>query len=157
MLVSHNRYIDLRKQIEQRHKTLSAVEPRPLKGLEDYLMNRRTYLLHGKSTVEPNIIIPPLLPSQMKETFLEQEKERHKLKLRWDFLYSTYFFLKNHLIFYRHIVEKEKLVLAKEQEILRVHCKAAQMIANQSQPFSVSTVNSRCNFEITKYQVLLIL
>lgn len=114
-------YIDLKKQIEQRHRNLHPVEPRPLKGLEDYLMNRRTYLLQGKNTMEPNIIIPPLLPSQMKETFTEQEKERHKLKLR-------------------HIVEKEKLVLSKEQEILRVHCKAAQMIANQSQPFSVSTI-----------------
>jgi hypothetical protein len=114
-------YIDLRKQIEQRHRNLHPVEPRPLKGLEDYLMNRRTYLLHGKSSIEPNIIVPPLLPTPMKETFVEQEKERHKLKLR-------------------HIVEKEKMVLSKEQEILRVHCKAAQMIANQSQPFSVCTI-----------------
>lgn len=114
-------YIDLRKQIEQRHNNLHPVEPRPLKGLEDYLMNRRTYLLQGKNLMEPNIIIPPLLPPQMKETFIEQEKDRHKLKLR-------------------HIVEKEKMVLSKEQEILRVHCKAAQMIANQSQPFSVCTI-----------------
>lgn len=114
-------YIDLRKQIEQRHNNLHPVEPRPLKGLEDYLMNRRTYLLQGKNNMEPNIIIPPLLPQPMKETFIEQEKERHRLKLR-------------------HIVEKEKLVLSKEQEILRVHCKAAQMIANQSQPFSVCTI-----------------
>lgn len=114
-------YIDLRKQIEQRHRNLHPVEPRPLKGLEDYLMNRRTYLLQGKSSVEPSPIVPSLLPPQMKETFIEQEKERHKLKLR-------------------HIVEKEKLVLSKEQEILRVHCKAAQMQANQSQPFSVCTI-----------------
>lgn len=57
----------------------------------------------------------------MKELFVEQEKERNKLKLR-------------------HIVEKEKMVLSKEQEIIRVHCKAAQMLANQSQPFSVSTI-----------------
>lgn len=114
-------YIDLRKQIETRQRALNPVEPRPLKGLEDYLMNRRTYLLQGKNSIEPNIIIPPLLPTPMKETFIEQEKDRHRLKLR-------------------HIVEKEKMVLSKEQEILRVHCKAAQMIANQSQPFSVCTI-----------------
>ena len=114
-------YIDLRKQIEQRHRNLHPIEPRPLKGLEDYLMNRRTYSLQGKTPTEPNIIIPPLLPTQMKDTFVEQEKERHRLKMK-------------------HIVEKEKLVLSKEQEILRVHCKAAQMIANQSQPFSVCTI-----------------
>lgn len=114
-------YIDLRKQIDQRHRNLQPIEPRPLKGLEDYLMNRRTYSLHGKPPMEPNLIIPPLLPNQMKETFFEQEKERHKLKMR-------------------HIVEKEKLVLSKEQEILRVHCKAAQIQANQTQPFSVCTI-----------------
>lgn len=114
-------YIDLRKQIEQRHRNLHFVEPRPLKGCEDYLMNTRTYALQGKSSVEPNIIIPPLLPMPMKETFIEQEKERHRLKLR-------------------HIVEREKLVLSKEQEILRVHCKAAQMIASQSTPFSVCSI-----------------
>ena len=114
-------YIDLRKQIEQRHRNLHPIEPRPLKGLEDYLMNRRTYSLQGKTPTEPNIIIPPLLPTQMKDTFVEQEKERHRLKMK-------------------HIVEKEKLVLSKEQEILRVHCKAAQMQANQPQPFSVCTI-----------------
>lgn len=115
-------YIDLRKQIQQRHNNLHPIEPRPLKGLEDYLMNRRTYSLQGKTPLEPpNIIIPPLLPTPMKETFVEQEKERHRLKLK-------------------HIVEKEKLVLSKEQEILRVHCKAAQMQANQPQPFSVCTI-----------------
>lgn len=114
-------YIDLRKQINQRHRNLHPIEPRPLKGLEDYLMNRKTYTLHGKTSMELNIIIPPLLPNPMKDTFCEQEKERHKLKMR-------------------HIVEKEKLVLSKEQEILRVHCKAAQMIANQAVPFSTCTI-----------------
>lgn len=114
-------YIDLRKQIDQRHKNLHPIEPRPLKGLEDYLMNRRTYSLQGKTPMELNIAIPPLFPNQMKDTFCEQEKERHKLKMR-------------------HIVEKEKLVLSKEQEILRVHCKAAQMIANQAVSFSACTI-----------------
>lgn len=57
----------------------------------------------------------------MRELFVEQEKERNKLRLR-------------------HIVEKEKSQLSIEQEILRVHCKAAQKLANQSQPFSVSTI-----------------
>lgn len=118
---SYQMYIDMRKKIAQRHANLHPVEPRPLKGLEDYLMNRRTYLLHGKVSIEPNIIVPSLLPPQMNETFIEQEKERHKLKLR-------------------HIVEKEKLVLSKEQEILRVHCKAAQMQASQPQPFSAMVI-----------------
>ena len=40
----------------------------------------------------------------------------------------------------KHVVEKEKLVLAVEQEILRVHGRAARALANQSLPFSVCTI-----------------
>merc|ERR1712045_971864 len=39
----------------------------------------------------------------------------------------------------KHLVEKEKLVLAVEQEILRVHGRAARALANQSLPFSFCT------------------
>jgi len=38
------------------------------------------------------------------------------------------------------VIEKEKLVLSVEQEILRVHGRAARALANQSVPFSVCTV-----------------
>ena len=40
--------------------------------------------------------------------------------------------------FFQHLIEKEKLVLSVEQEILRVHGRAA--LANQSLPFSVCTL-----------------
>ena len=40
----------------------------------------------------------------------------------------------------KHLVEKEKLVLAVEQEILRVHGRAARALANQSLPYSVCTI-----------------
>ena len=40
----------------------------------------------------------------------------------------------------QHIIEKEKLVLAVEQEILRVHGRAARALANQSLPYSVCTI-----------------
>ena len=50
-----------------------------------------------------------------------QEQERYKLRMK-------------------HVVEKEKLVLAVEQEILRVHGRAARALANQSLPFSVCTI-----------------
>ncbi|CAO1362082.1 unnamed protein product [Diamesa serratosioi] len=114
-------YLNIRKQIEHRHRNLHTVQPKPLKGFKDYLMNRRTYVLEGKTPTEPTLTIPSNLPQQMKDFFITQEKERHKLKMQ-------------------HIVEKEKLVISKEQEILRVHCKAAQMMANQAQPFSVCTI-----------------
>jgi hypothetical protein len=38
------------------------------------------------------------------------------------------------------VIEKEKLVLSVEQEILRVHGRAARALANQSLPFSVCTI-----------------
>ena len=45
------------------------------------------------------------------------------------------------LIFHpQHLIEKEKLVLSVEQEILRVHGRAARALANQSLPFSVCTL-----------------
>lgn len=40
----------------------------------------------------------------------------------------------------QHIVEKEKLVLSVEQEILRVHGRAARALANQALPFSACTI-----------------
>ena len=40
----------------------------------------------------------------------------------------------------KHVVEKEKLVLAVEQEILRVHARAARAHTNQSLPYSVCTI-----------------
>ena len=42
--------------------------------------------------------------------------------------------------FPQHIIEKEKLVLTVEQEILRVHGRAARALANQALPFSACTI-----------------
>lgn len=84
-------------------------------------MNRATYALAGKTPNDPQLNIPANLTAQMKELFTGQEKERHKLKMQ-------------------HVVEKEKLVLSVEQEILRVHGRAARALANQSLPFSVCTI-----------------
>merc|ERR1711884_295960 len=57
----------------------------------------------------------------MGDLFLSQENERYKLRTK-------------------HLVEKEKLVLAVEQEILRVHGRAARALANQTVPYSVCTI-----------------
>lgn len=114
-------YLNIRKQIERKQRTLFPVQPKPPQGFKGYLMNRCTYLLAGKAPIEPVLNLPLNLTPAMKETFATQEKERHKLKMQ-------------------HVVEKEKLVLAVEQEILRVHGRAARALANQSLPFSVCTI-----------------
>lgn len=114
-------YINLRKQIDRRLRGLFPVQPKPPQGFKDYLLNRRTYVLQGKTPTEPSVNMPSAVPTQMKDLFTTQEKERYKLKMQ-------------------HIVEKEKLVLSVEQEILRVHGRAARALANQSLPFSVCSI-----------------
>lgn len=86
-------------------------------------MNRGTYILAGNANALAVSLLnpPPTLTQQMKDFFSEQEKERHKLRLQ-------------------HLVEKEKLVLSVEQEILRVHGRAARALSNQTLPFSVCTI-----------------
>lgn len=83
-------------------------------------MNRCTYVLAGNAK-EPNVNPPVGLHAAMKDLYIEQEKERYHLRMQ-------------------HVVEKEKLVLSVEQEILRVHGRAARALANQSLPFSVCTI-----------------
>lgn len=114
-------YINIRKQIERRQGNLFAVQPKPPQGFKDYLLNRRSYVLAGKMAMESNAGFPMNTSTQLRELFMGQEKERHKLKMQ-------------------HVVEKEKLVLSVEQEILRVHGRAARALANQSLPFSVCSI-----------------
>ncbi|XP_043495142.1 ankyrin repeat domain-containing protein 12-like [Polistes fuscatus] len=114
-------YLNIRKQIERRRKSLFPVQPKPPQGFKDYLMNRCTYVLAGNVNNEPNVNPPVSLQSLMKDLYIEQEKERYRLRMQ-------------------HVVEKEKLVLSVEQEILRVHGRAARALANQSLPFSVCTI-----------------
>merc|ERR1719216_697061 len=88
-------------------------------------MNKKTYLLQDNASDRlrsmPLIQPPPSLKGPLRELFAQQEKERFKLRTK-------------------HIVEKEKLVLAVEQEILRVHGRAARALANHSLPYSVCTI-----------------
>merc|ERR1712098_746342 len=105
------KHLNIRKQIEQRRKNLFPVQPKPPQGFKDYLMNKKTYHLEGNTGKDsriqpiPKIAPPPSLEGALRDLFLTQENERYKLRMK-------------------HLVEKEKLVLAVEQEILRVHGRA---------------------------------
>merc|ERR1712025_1498661 len=124
-LTDIEKYQNIRKAIEVKRKNLFPVYPKPPEGFKDYLMNRKTYLLQENAGERlrsmPMIQPPPSLKGPLRQLFVEQEKARFKLRTK-------------------HIVEKEKLVLAVEQEILRVHGRAARALANQSVPFSVCTI-----------------
>jgi len=126
-LTDIEKHLNIGKQIEQRRKNLFPVQPKPPQGFKDYLMNKKTYHLQGNMGIDsriqpiPKIAPPPSLEGPLRELFLAQENERYKLRMK-------------------HLVEKEKLVLAVEQEILRVHGRAARALANQSLPYSVCTI-----------------
>lgn len=124
-LTDIEKYQNIRKAIEVKRKNMFPVYPKPPEGFKDYLMNRKTYLLQenaGERLRSMPIIQPPSsLRGPLRELFVEQEKARFKMRTK-------------------HLVEKEKLVLAVEQEILRVHGRAARALANQTVPYSACTI-----------------
>ncbi|GBP75186.1 Ankyrin repeat domain-containing protein 12 [Eumeta japonica] len=112
----------IKKQIERKHKSMFPVKLKPPKDFDKYLMNRCTYTL--QSNMDDSLLTAPTptdLNPQMQHEFEEQEKERKSLRVQ-------------------HLVEKEKLVLSVEQEILRVHGRAERAVANQPMPFSACTI-----------------
>ena len=130
-------YLSIRKSVDKKRREMYPVAPKAPQGFADYMINRCSYLLASnkslngnESTPSPNIaavkpsITPPptsLSTSKMNEIFVAQEKERYKMKVQ-------------------HLIERQKLVLSAEQEILRVHGRAARAMANQNVPFSVCSI-----------------
>jgi hypothetical protein len=98
-------YKTMRKQIEQKRKSMFPVCPKPPEGFKDYLMNKKTYLLQDNAQERlssmPLIQPPPSLKGALQELFVFQEKDRFKLRTK-------------------HMVEKEKLILAVEQVSLKL-------------------------------------
>ncbi|XP_033625773.1 ankyrin repeat domain-containing protein 11-like isoform X2 [Asterias rubens] len=120
-------YLNIRQRIEARQRTMVAnVQPKQPSGYSEYLMHRKTYLLASDpdtkiSIAIPNMEAPTELHNLLATQFQEQEKKRHELRCR-------------------HCIEREKLMLAAEQDIVRVYGRAARALANQNVPFSVCTV-----------------
>ncbi|XP_076449038.1 uncharacterized protein LOC143285550 isoform X3 [Babylonia areolata] len=118
-------YLNLRRQqMLNRHKLMNSVTPKPPNGFKDYLMVNCTYVLQGNatSTLSVPMLTPPnSVTGPMRELFEAQERARYRLRLQ-------------------HHIEREKLMLAIEQEILREHARAARAVANQNQPLSVCTI-----------------
>ncbi|KAH8405405.1 hypothetical protein KR222_011359 [Zaprionus bogoriensis] len=112
-------FLNIRRQVEKKWKNLYPVKPRPPQGYNDYLLTKRSYLLQ-KNAHTPQIQIPDDIPAAMQDIYLQQEKARQELMEE-------------------HTVEREKLCLNVEQEIIRVHSKAARSISGQAAPYSVCT------------------
>ncbi|XP_065720724.2 ankyrin repeat domain-containing protein 11 [Drosophila suzukii] len=112
-------FLSIRRQIEKKWKSLYPVKPRPPQGYNDYLLTKKTYLLsRNADTSSPDI--PRTVPQAMESIYQDQEKARQNL-------------------IQAHTVEREKLCMNVEQEIIRVHSKAARSISGQPAPYSVCT------------------
>ncbi|TNN80518.1 Ankyrin repeat domain-containing protein 11 [Liparis tanakae] len=117
-------YLQIRKKIEEKRKILCFITPQAPQCYAEYVTYTGSYLLDGKPLSKlhiPVIAPPPSLSEPLKELFRQQEAIRGKLRLQ-------------------HSIEREKLIVSCEQEVLRVHCRAARTIANQAVPFSACTM-----------------
>ncbi|KAJ3593882.1 hypothetical protein NHX12_006216 [Muraenolepis orangiensis] len=117
-------YLQIRKKIEEKRKILCYITPQAPQCYAEYVTYTGSYLLDGKPLSKlhiPVIAPPPSLSEPLKELFRQQEAVRGKLRLQ-------------------HSIEREKLIVSCEQEMLRVHCRAARTIANQVVPFSACTM-----------------
>ncbi|XP_034072826.1 ankyrin repeat domain-containing protein 11 isoform X2 [Gymnodraco acuticeps] len=117
-------YLQIRKKIEEKRKILCYITPQAPQCYAEYVTYTGSYLLDGKPLSKlhiPVIAPPPSLSEPLKELFRQQEGVRGKLRLQ-------------------HSIEREKLIVSCEQEVLRVHCRAARTIANQVVPFSACTM-----------------
>lgn len=140
----YNMFQNIRKQVEKRRQTMcdsmnpskqSNVTQKPPQGFKNYLLSTGNYLLESRNqsmrNVNPNLTIEQIevpdmllnLPNTDKliDLYKEQELEREKLKVQ-------------------HLVEREKVKLSIEQEILRVHNRASLAMANQSLPLSFTVI-----------------
>ncbi|KAM3841354.1 ankyrin repeat domain-containing protein 12 isoform 3-T3 [Vipera latastei] len=117
-------YLHIRKKIEEKRKLLCSVIPQAPQYYDEYVTFNGSYLLDGNPLSKiciPTITPPPSLSDPLKELFRQQELVRMKLRLQ-------------------HSIEREKLIVSNEQEVLRVHYRAARTLANQTLPFSACTV-----------------
>ncbi|XP_077983062.1 uncharacterized protein LOC144437904 [Glandiceps talaboti] len=122
---SFEMYLNIRQNVAQRHKNMCPVRSKPPQGFLEYLTYRKSYMLQNseaqKRNAVPKACAPETLVQPLKELFNEQEVPRVKLRMR-------------------HCIEREKLMMSAEQEIMRVHGNAARAMANQSVPFSVCSI-----------------
>ncbi|XP_036906248.1 ankyrin repeat domain-containing protein 12 isoform X1 [Sturnira hondurensis] len=117
-------FLHIRKKIEEKRKLLCSVIPQAPQYYDEYVTFNGSYLLDGNPLSKiciPTITPPPSLSDPLKELFRQQEVVRMKLRLQ-------------------HSIEREKLIVSNEQEVLRVHYRAARTLANQTLPFSACTV-----------------
>ena len=127
---SHRMFMAIRDHVLRRRRTMpipTMNESKQPPGFQNYLLNRCDYLL--RTTPQPKLpehlqmTSPPTKlarDSPLYSLFIEQERERHHLRLR-------------------HRVEQDKLCMVVQQETLRLYNRADMYKKNQTMPLSVCT------------------
>lgn len=135
-------YRDIMKRPHKKMMKLNYIQPKAPHGFKDYRINSGPYLLDGNklgvglsgskfplrmklrniqklSYYQPSAEVPKSIQigSPLYELFQDQEKERHQMRIQ-------------------HLKERERSILAAEQEMLRVYNKAA--IADVKQKLHLS-------------------
>ncbi|KAF4076519.1 hypothetical protein AMELA_G00215950 [Ameiurus melas] len=116
----HYEFLHIHRKIEEKRKVLCSVIPQAPQYYDEYVTFNGSYLFDG-NPLSKLITPPPSLPEPLKGMFKQQEVVRMKLHLQ-------------------HNVEREKLIVSKEQEVLDVHYRAARTLPKQTLPFSACTV-----------------
>ncbi|CAF0746031.1 unnamed protein product [Adineta ricciae] len=126
---SIKQFLEIRQQIDKRHKTMlhEFVLPKVPKDFSETTMAKKSYLIASSfssySNTTPSaigikrLIAPHDLDPHLADVFTKQEDERYKMKIR-------------------HQVERDKLILSHEQEVLRLCGNATRSSLNQEIPFS---------------------
>ncbi|XP_052230009.1 ankyrin repeat domain-containing protein 11-like isoform X1 [Dreissena polymorpha] len=120
-------YLNLRKKIASRrcgYLDRVTICPKSPQGFKDYLLKTCNYVLQGNSASMlsvPTLSPPNSVKDKMRDLFVTQEECRYKLRLQ-------------------HLIEREKVKLSIEQEILREHGRWARALVNQGTPLSVCTI-----------------
>ena len=123
-------YQSIRKQVDKRRQSLfdRNLSPKAPQGFQQYLLNTGNYTLENRTLAEDvvreeSIHLPEQLlqEEQLCQMYHVQARERNELSVQ-------------------HRIEKEKIKLSIEQEIIRVHGRAALAMSNRSQPLSFATI-----------------
>lgn len=117
---SYQMYLKMKKEIQERQGSYVCIKRKLPKNPENYLMFNSKYGLDKDNIKKPTVKSPPNLPLKMFIEFIAQDLERYKLSVQ-------------------HQIEKDKLVLVVEQELLRVHTRS-ELISKQSIPLSACTI-----------------
>ncbi|CAK8682660.1 unnamed protein product [Clavelina lepadiformis] len=114
----------IQKQMYEKRKKITTVIPQAPQYYWEYMTFTGGYLLNGSRESHlsvPVLAPPPSLCEPMIGLFNAHEEQRVRLRVQ-------------------HAIQREKLIMSCEQEIMRVHCRAARTVHNQQVPFSACAV-----------------